>query len=102
VPLRTNAASGGERAVLGIRPNDILVGADGADAIEARIHLIEPLGDVTVVSFDARGQTLRAVLPEAQANRMRPGEAIPIAIDRAKVHVFRASNGLALREPVSA
>jgi hypothetical protein len=33
---------------------------------------------------------------------MRPGDTIPIAIDRSKIHVFRASTGQALREPAAA
>jgi multiple sugar transport system ATP-binding protein len=102
MPLRTNAASGGEKTILGIRPNDVRVAAPGESAIQASIHLLEPLGDVTVVSFEAGGQVLRAVMPEAQALGMRPGDPVPIAIDRSKIHVFRASTGLALREPVAA
>jgi ABC-type sugar transport system ATPase subunit len=104
MPLRTDAAAAaaGESAVLGIRPSDIRIAAPGERAIDASVHLVEPLGDVTVVSFSAAGQTLRVVLPEAQAVRMKPGDAIPIFIDPARIHVFRASTGTALRAPASA
>ena len=36
-------------------------------SIAAKVHLLEPLGDVTIVSVEAGGETLRMVLPEASA-----------------------------------
>jgi multiple sugar transport system ATP-binding protein len=98
-PLRTNAAEAGEKTVLGIRPTDIRVGQAGGRGVNAAVHLVEPLGDVTVVSLAAAGALLRVLLPEAQAVGMKPGDPVPITIDPAKIHVFRASTGLALREP---
>jgi multiple sugar transport system ATP-binding protein len=98
--LKGHAADG--KAILGIRPSDIRLASPGEMAIEASIHLIEPLGDVTIVSFTAAGETLRAVFPESQAVRMRPGDAVSIAIDQTKILVFRASTGLALRERAAA
>jgi len=102
LPLATNTATGGEKAVIGIRPSDVRLAQSGEEAIPASVHLVEPLGDVTLVSFAAAGQTLRAVLPEAQAAAMQPGDQVPILIDRSKILVFRASTGLALREPAAA
>jgi multiple sugar transport system ATP-binding protein len=97
-----NRAAGGEKAILGIRPSDIHVASPGESAISAAVHLVEPLGDVTIVSFAASGETLRAVLPESQASRMRPGDAVPIRIDRSKILIFRASTGMMLGTPASA
>jgi multiple sugar transport system ATP-binding protein len=57
------------------------------------LHLIEPLGDVTVVSVEAGGETLRRVLPEQSASGMKPGDEVPIAIDLNKIHIFRAASG---------
>jgi ABC-type sugar transport system ATPase subunit len=102
LPLRTNAAEAGEKTVLGIRPSDIRLGRSGAGAVEASVHLVEPLGDVTVVSLEAAGEILRVLLPEAQAVGMKPGDPVPIIIDPGKIHVFRARTGLALSEPLHA
>jgi multiple sugar transport system ATP-binding protein len=102
LPLRTNAAEAGERTVLGIRPSDIRLGGSRDGGLDASVHLVEPLGDVTVVSFSAAGEVLRVLLPEAQAVGLKPGDAVPIIIDPGKIHVFRASTGLALREPLHA
>ncbi len=61
------------------------------------MHLIEPLGDVTIVSVEANGQTLRIVLPEQQATGMNLGDSAPIVIDPSKIHVFEAATGEAIR-----
>ena len=93
-PVR--AGQTGEAALLGIRPSDIRVAPGDGGAIAAKVHLVEPLGDVTVVSVDAGGETLRMVLPEAAALGMKPGDALPIAFDTTKFHIFRAADGLAM------
>ncbi|MCU0906525.1 MAG: ABC transporter ATP-binding protein [Rhodobacteraceae bacterium] len=93
-PLRSGNA--GEAALVGIRPNDIRIAADGNGAVLSRVHLVEPLGDVTVVSVEAAGEQLRIVLPEAAALSMRPGDALPIALDATRFHIFRAADGRAM------
>ncbi len=58
--------------------------------------MLEPLGDVTVISMETGGETLRLVLPEAAASGLRPGQQASIVFDPGKLHVFRASNGQAI------
>ena len=89
--LKTGNA--GEAALVGIRPSDVRLAASGEPSIATKIHLIEPLGDVTVVSVETGGETLRLVLPEASATGMKPGDQVPIVIDAAKIHIFRAASG---------
>jgi multiple sugar transport system ATP-binding protein len=102
-PLGTFATSktiklvAGEKALIGIRPSDIVLSAKGK-GLATKIHMLEPLGDVTVVSVDAAGETLRMVLPEQSANAMRPGDATSIFIDPNKIHIFRADSGEALSQ----
>jgi multiple sugar transport system ATP-binding protein len=88
-------AAAGSKALLGIRPSDITLAAIGG--IASRIHMLEPLGDVTVVSVEANGNTLRMVLPESKALGMKPGDATSIHIDPDKIHLFRADSGDAIR-----
>lgn len=84
----------GLKTMLGIRPNDITMAAKGG--IAARIHMLEPLGDVTVVSVEANGSTLRVVLPESRALGLKPGDAASIHIDPDRIHIFRADSGEAI------
>jgi ABC-type sugar transport system ATPase subunit len=93
---RAGSGRAGDQALLGIRPSDIRLAPGEGGAIATRVHLVEPLGDVTVVSVETGGETLRMVLPESQALGMKPGDAVPIALDATKFHLFRASDGLAM------
>jgi len=94
-PLPHGMAAAGERTVLGIRPSDIRLGAGAG--LDSEVHLIEPLGDVTIVSVVAAEQLLKIVLPEAQAARLKPGDGVPLSLEASKFHLFRASTGRALR-----
>jgi ABC-type sugar transport system ATPase subunit len=95
-PRKLRSGRAGDAALLGIRPSDIRIAAGGDAGLASRVHLIEPLGDVTVVSVETGGHTLRMVLPEAAALAMRVGDDLPIALDAAKFHIFRAADGQAM------
>jgi len=90
---KLNSGNAGEPALVGIRPSDLRPAVAGEDSVPSRVHLIEPLGDVTVVSVEAGGETLRMVLAEQNAAGLKPGDAVPIAIDLNKIHIFRAASG---------
>jgi ABC-type sugar transport system ATPase subunit len=90
---RVSAAAGGEAAVIGIRPNDIRFAAAGEPALAANVAMLEPLGDITVVSVATAGETLRMVLPESAASGLQTGQPAAIVLDPAKFHIFRASSG---------
>jgi ABC-type sugar transport system ATPase subunit len=93
---KLSSADAGEAAVVGIRPSDIRFAVGGENGVAAQIAVLEPLGDVTVVSLDAGGETLRMVLPESIASGLQPGQSAPIMLDPTKFHVFRASSGQAI------
>jgi ABC-type sugar transport system ATPase subunit len=93
---KLSSADAGEAAVVGIRPNDIRLATGGEGGMAASIAMLEPLGDVTVISMETAGETLRLVLPEAAAAGLQPGQQASIVLDPRKLHVFRASNGQAI------
>ena len=86
----------GAPATIGIRPSDLRPAASGEASFASRIHLIEPLGDITVVSVEAGKETLRMVLPESVATGMKPGDSVPVTFDTRKIHLFRADTGQAM------
>ena len=90
---KIKSAQSGEAAMLGIRPSDIRFAAKGEAGIKSTVQMLEPLGDVTVVSVDTGSETLRMVVPESAATSMKPGQAASIFIDHKKFHIFRASSG---------
>jgi multiple sugar transport system ATP-binding protein len=94
VMLSQHKSAAGTKAFMGVRPSDIALATKGG--VASRIHMLEPLGDVTVVSVEAEGQMLRMVLPESRAVSLKPGDAARIHIDPNKIHIFRADSGEAL------
>ncbi len=91
VPRKTAAA--GEAAIIGIRPSDIRLAAKGEKAIASKIHLLEPLGDITIVSVETGKEVLRMVLPEAKATTIKVGDPANIYFDPNDIHIFRAASG---------
>ena len=94
--LTRSGLSPGEAVVMGIRPSDIRLAKGEGPRLDAKVKLIEPLGDLTVVSLATAGPTLRVLLSEAEAVGVRNGDALPIAISPERVHVFRAKDGAAV------
>jgi multiple sugar transport system ATP-binding protein len=91
-PRKVGAAKG-EASLLGIRPSDVRLAAKGEKGISSKIELLEPLGDVTVVSVAAGNETLRMVLPESAATGLALGQSTNVYLDPAKFHFFRAASG---------
>jgi ABC-type sugar transport system ATPase subunit len=99
-PLVAGGLSAGEPFILGVRPADLRLAQGVMPSVVPSVQQLEPLGDVTVVSLTVGGQSLRIVLPEAQAVGMKAGDALPIVVDPAKLHLFRKHDGLALNRVV--
>ena len=74
-------------------PRDLYVAGKGEQGVHANIAMLEPLGDVTVVSVESGGETLRMVLPESAAAGLQPGQQAAVVLDPSKFHIFRASSG---------
>jgi ABC-type sugar transport system ATPase subunit len=89
-------SEGGEGAVVGIRPSDVRIAGEGEQGFRATIAMLEPLGDVTVVSVETDGETLRMVLPESAASGLQPGQQTAVILDPSKFYIFRASSGRAV------
>jgi multiple sugar transport system ATP-binding protein len=90
--------------LFGIRPHD-LIPAETADEASSgqsapnfstRVHLTEPLGDVTVLDVDAGGAILKIALPEEEALAYPPGADLTVALRPDAAHLFDKESGLAL------
>ena len=86
---------GAPDVTFGIRPHDLMPvnGAGAGQSFTARVHLTEPLGDVTVLDLAAGGASLKMVLPEEQAVGYASGDELEIALDPAKAHLFDGTTG---------
>ncbi|MEZ5932467.1 MAG: ABC transporter ATP-binding protein [Alphaproteobacteria bacterium] len=93
-----NQASGD--VLFGIRPHDLLPAkraGEGAHKLAARVHLTEPLGDVTVLDVDAGGAVLKMALPEEEALAYPVGTELDIAFRADAAHLFDKGSGKAFR-----
>jgi multiple sugar transport system ATP-binding protein len=91
-----HGAAGGH-CVLGIRPESISIGADGAArpfSREVEIEIVEPMGADTLVWTKLAGTNF-AFLVDSES-RLRPGERITIGFDPGRASLFDESTGVRL------
>jgi multiple sugar transport system ATP-binding protein len=74
--------------LVGVRPEDVLV---GAGPFMARVRLAEPAGHECIVLLDAGGAGLSARLPGDA--RVAIGETVPFGLRLERAHVFERSSG---------
>ena len=101
VALNSAAGAGldsGDAVTLGIRPQDVHLknGCNAADkvALPGRVHLTEPLGDVTVLDVDVRGNLFKLVLTEEVAANFTSGQDIDLSFDLCDAHLFMTETGV--------
>ena len=82
------AAVDGRRVVAGIRPQDVLLVADG---VPGRVSLVEATGQETLVTVAADGQEFVARLDSEC--RLRPGDPVAFAVRPGRLHVFDPDHG---------
>ncbi len=88
--------SSNETVMMGIRPSDIKLSQKGASHIPTKVSLIEPLGDLTLVTLEAGKDHLRMLLSEADAIGIQTGEDLNVEILPEHVHIFEKSSGAAI------
>ena len=93
----TDLARGAE-LLLGFRPNDLRPAGGEARGprFPARVHLTEPLGDVTVVDLDVAEHMFRMVLPENEAVRFNAGDRLEVELAVERTYLFDRGTGAAL------
>jgi multiple sugar transport system ATP-binding protein len=88
----------GSELLVGLRPHDLtpVPAGAGQPSFPARVHLTEPLGDVTVLDIEAGGLVLKIALPEEEALAYRPGSELQIGLQVEDAHLFERASGRAL------
>ncbi|MEM7025209.1 MAG: ABC transporter ATP-binding protein [Pseudomonadota bacterium] len=86
---------GGSEILFGIRPHDLAPDGDGT-SFRARVHLTEPLGDITVIDVEAEGTVLKMALPEEQALAYRVGDELALSLSAGDAHLFHRESGAAV------
>jgi multiple sugar transport system ATP-binding protein len=86
------AAQGGREVVLGVRPEDVRVGAGG---FSGAVELVSPLGSEQFVNVRVAGVELVVRLDKDVA--VAPGDRLELRADPKRLHVFDRQNGQSLR-----
>jgi multiple sugar transport system ATP-binding protein len=89
----------GAEVTLGFRPHDIQPanGTGEGPRVEVRVHLTEPLGDITVLDLVAGDVQFKMVLPEEQALAYPAGERFTAELRLERSHLFDRASGMAIR-----
>jgi multiple sugar transport system ATP-binding protein len=79
------------RVVLGIRPADLLVGADRELRLKGRVFLVEPVGPVTYVDVDVGGWAVKAVADPDQPIAVK--DVVGLWFSPGRVKLFDPASG---------
>lgn len=86
----------GEELVLGIRPEHTGENPLLGSSIDVTVIEMEPLGPHTLLIGQAGDDRFVAQMPAT--SNARPDDQVSVYLDAAKMHFFRASDGLAVRD----
>jgi len=96
LPAGTTAARPGDAVTLGLRPEDVTLGADG---IPATADIVEHLGSLQIIHVNAGGH--RILSQVADAETIRRGDTVRLGINPRQLYLFSAGTGEALFTPGS-
>jgi multiple sugar transport system ATP-binding protein len=88
------AAHKGEQLRVGVRPEDVKLGADApSNSPRCRVIAVEPLGGEVIVDLDFDGKLIKAMTPPDVD--YSPDEVVPVGFDLSRIHLF-APSGLSV------
>lgn len=88
------ALTRGQRVVLGIRPEDIVLNAPSEQASRTSISLIEPMGSSTVVYVAVGGKLVSIEI--GKETMVATGDLVSISLPPGRIHLFAADTGRSL------
>jgi multiple sugar transport system ATP-binding protein len=84
----------GRRLVLGVRPEDLLVGRDATRGIRARVAVVEFAGKECVLDLAVNHHLIRArVARESLGDPVAPGADLALLLPPDRLHLFDADSG---------
>ncbi len=85
----------GQPVILGVRPEAVLLGAqlrgERVGELRAEVEVVEPSGARTYLHLRCEGMPLVADVDTLSAPELAPGDALPVFVNLAQVHVFDAA-----------
>jgi ABC-type sugar transport system ATPase subunit len=93
-PVNAALVRGMNRIVFGIRPADLLVGAERQMQLNGRVFLVEPVGPVTYVDVEVGGWAVKAMADPDQP--IAVGDVVALGFSPARVRLFDPSSEVRL------
>jgi ABC-type sugar transport system ATPase subunit len=95
------AGYGGRAAIMGVRPEDIDIAADGSlplggGAVRVKLAVVDPLGSEAFLSARVGAKELTARVPPR--GLPSAGNEVELVFNRERLHFFDAESGETLRE----
>ena len=89
VPVGGDAKLKGQKVSLGVRPEDLMVAAQGQDVLaDGIVDIVEALGEVTLLYIKMKGHD-EALIAKLQGDvKIRRGDTIHLAAESDKLHLF--------------
>ena len=97
VNIDTRSARVGDKVKVGIRPEHVALSAIQSNVISARITLVEPMGDSTLVYLDATGAADGLTVRAGAECGVRKGERIRLSLPEQHCHLFEQGGKSFLR-----
>jgi multiple sugar transport system ATP-binding protein len=94
VPARTAGMAPGAKVTLGVRPEHLVTGDQGAAVMEGRVFVVERLGGETYCHVRVEGDQSVVIRTDGDST-VNPGEQVRIGIPAAHCHLFDR-DGIAL------
>ena len=90
------AAEAGRKIIAGFRPEHLELNDAGADAAKfpGRADVVEYLGNEELIHVTAADQDIVAIVDSS--HRVKPGDALTLALPLSKLHLFDAESGASL------
>ncbi|MBV9221902.1 MAG: ABC transporter ATP-binding protein [Methylobacteriaceae bacterium] len=79
------------RAVLGVRPTDLLAGTSAPLRLHGEVFLVEPIGPICYVDVDVDGHAVKGVCEPDHAPT--PGDRIALSFAPGRAHLFEPATG---------
>jgi len=86
----------GDRLTLGFRAHALRLGAGSDRALEipnCQVDVVEPLGDVALISLSTSTSRLRAEIPIVQSYEVEVGALMSMSVDTSDLHLFHTHTG---------
>ena len=95
-PELDQAARGASGLVFGVRPEDLMVGEPGSEAIATEVTAVEPLGAETIALLRVDGSDAEITARLGRDATVQVGDRLHLHPDLAKARLFDAASGNAL------